>query len=223
MAGGGLRARRPAGANLVVAADVDRPRVRTEGGLDVESLGLPALLGRVAAVWSPRAVDSAAEDPPMASRPRTIDEYLAALPARQREALGRLRQAIRTAAPQAEECISYGMPAFRQGRMLVAFAAAANHCSFFPMSGRTVAAHADLLARYDTSKGTIRFPPEKPLPAALVRRLVKARLAENLALGARPARPPAGGASGPAARKARRGAAPAGRPRRADRHEGGNA
>jgi uncharacterized protein YdhG (YjbR/CyaY superfamily) len=130
---------------------------------------------------------------------------------------------IRAAAPEAEECISYGMPAFRQGRMLVAFAAAAKHCSFFPMSGKTVAAHADLLAPYDTSKGTIRFPPEKPLPAALVRRLVKARLEENRSPCVRRARPLGGGGAGSPARKARRGGGPAGRTGRADRHEGGNA
>jgi uncharacterized protein YdhG (YjbR/CyaY superfamily) len=107
-------------------------------------------------------------------------EYLAALPADQRAALRKLRRAILAAAPGAEECISYGLPAFRyQGRVLVGFAAAAKHCSFFPMSRTTVAAFAGELTGYETSKGTIRFQPGKPLPVALVRKLVKHRMAEN--------------------------------------------
>lgn len=115
-------------------------------------------------------------------KPATIDEYLSGVPDEQRTALEKLRKTIRAAAPRAEECISYGLPAFRlDGRALVAFSAAARHCSFFPMSGTTVTDHADELADYDTSKGTIRFQPDKPLPAALVRKLVKARIAENAA------------------------------------------
>ena len=115
-----------------------------------------------------------------AGKPQTIDEYLAALNADQRMALERLRKAIRAAAPQAEECITYRLPAFRLGgRMLVAFGARANHCAFYPMSASTVAAHQDALKAYDTSKGTIRFPAKRPLPVALVRKLVKARIAEN--------------------------------------------
>lgn len=118
----------------------------------------------------------------MAGKPKTIDEYLAALSADQRAALQKLRRAIRAAAPKAEECISYSLPAFRlNGRMLVAFGARANHCAFYPMSSSTVEAHERELKAYATSKGTIRFDPAKPLPAALVRKLVKARIAENLA------------------------------------------
>jgi uncharacterized protein YdhG (YjbR/CyaY superfamily) len=112
-------------------------------------------------------------------KPATIDEYLAALPAAQRVALEKLRKTIRAAAPKAEECISYGIPAFRLNRMLVGFGAAAKHCAFYPMSSATVAAHKEELKGFDTSKGTIRFQPEHPLPAALVRKLVKARIAEN--------------------------------------------
>lgn len=90
-----------------------------------------------------------------------------------------MRRAIHAAAPEAEECISYGMPAFRlNGRCIAGFRAAREHCSFHPMSGATVATLADELVDYDTSPGTIRFPPRAPLPAALVRRLVKARIAE---------------------------------------------
>jgi uncharacterized protein YdhG (YjbR/CyaY superfamily) len=115
----------------------------------------------------------------MAGKPRTIDEYLAALSDDKRTALEQLRKTIRAAAPKAEECISYQLPAFRQNGMLVGFGATANHCAFYLMSGSTVAAHRDDLAGYDTSKGTIRFQPGKPLPAALVRKLVRARIAEN--------------------------------------------
>lgn len=114
-------------------------------------------------------------------KPTTIDEYLAALPAEQRAALEKVRRAIRTAAPKAEECLSYSVPAFRQDGVLVAFGAAAKHCAFYPMSSATIAAHARDLADYDTSKGTIRFSADKPLPVALVKRLVKARLAEKAA------------------------------------------
>ena len=113
---------------------------------------------------------------------KTIDEYLATLSEDKRAALEKLRKAIKTAAPQGEECISYQLPAFRlHGRMLVAFGATASYCAFYPMSSSTVAAHQDDLEDYDTSKGTIRFQPDHPLPAALVRKLVKARIAENAA------------------------------------------
>ncbi len=110
---------------------------------------------------------------------KTINEYLAALSKDQRAALQKLRKAIRAAAPKAQECISYQVPAFRlAGRFFVAFGAAANHCSFFPGSF-PIEAHKKDLKGYDTSKGTIRFPADKPLPVALVRKLVKARIAEN--------------------------------------------
>jgi uncharacterized protein YdhG (YjbR/CyaY superfamily) len=115
----------------------------------------------------------------MAGKPKTIDEYLAALSDDKRAALEKLRKTIRAAAPKAEECISYQLAAFRQNGMLVAFGATANHCAFYLMSSSTVTAHKDELKNYDTSKGTIRFPANKPLPAALVRKLVKARIAEN--------------------------------------------
>ncbi len=114
------------------------------------------------------------------AKPRTIDEYLARVSDDQRAALEKLRQTIRAAAPKAEECISYGLAAFRlNGRPLVALGATANHCAFYLMSGVTVEAYRDKLKDFDTSKGTIRFPANKPLPATLVRTLVKARIAEN--------------------------------------------
>jgi uncharacterized protein YdhG (YjbR/CyaY superfamily) len=115
----------------------------------------------------------------MAGKPKTIDEYLAALSDDKRAALEKLRKTIRAAAPRAEECISYQIPAFRLNGMLVGFGATAKHCAFYPMSSTTVEAHKDELKDYNTSKGTIRFQPDKPLPAALVRKLVKARIAEN--------------------------------------------
>jgi uncharacterized protein YdhG (YjbR/CyaY superfamily) len=111
--------------------------------------------------------------------PQTIDEYLAQLSEDQRAALETLRSAIRSAAPRAEECISYQVPAFRlDGRMLVAFGAATNHCAFYP-GAFPIQAHEEELARYDTSKGTIRFPADRPLPATLVRKLVRTRIAER--------------------------------------------
>ena len=113
------------------------------------------------------------------AKARTIDEYLAGLSDDQRAALEKLRKTIRAAAPKAEECISYQLPAFRLNGVLVAFGATGNHCAFYPLSSSTVATHKDELKDYDTSKGTIRFQPDHPLPAALVRKLVKARIAEN--------------------------------------------
>lgn len=115
----------------------------------------------------------------MAGKPETIDEYLAAVSADKRVALEQLREVIRKAAPQAEECISYGVCAFRWKGPLVGFGATAKHCAFYLMSGSLVEAYQTELAGYDTSKGTIRFQAENPLPTALVRKLVKARLAEN--------------------------------------------
>ena len=115
----------------------------------------------------------------MSKRPRTIDEYLSGLDVASRTALQKVRRAIHAAAPNAEECISYGMPAFRlNGELIAGFRAAAHHCSYHPMSGQTVATLRAELAEYDTSRGTIRFPSRAPLPAGLVRRLVKARIAE---------------------------------------------
>ena len=111
---------------------------------------------------------------------KTIDEYLAGVNADHRDALRKIREAIRAAAPKAEECISYGIPAFRlNGRSLVFFGAWANHCAFYPGSSATLKKFQDELSDFQTSKGTLRFSPDKPLPVALVKRLVKARIAEN--------------------------------------------
>ena len=116
---------------------------------------------------------------PRKAAPATIDEYLASLSEDKRAALQALREIIRTAAPEAEECISYQMPAFRLNGMLVGFAAARNHCALYAWNGSAVGLFADELKDFDTSKGTIRFTPDKPLPAALVRRLVEMKVARN--------------------------------------------
>jgi uncharacterized protein YdhG (YjbR/CyaY superfamily) len=117
----------------------------------------------------------------MTRQPKTIDAYLRSLSADKRAPLQKLRRTILAAAPKAEECISYQMPAFRlDGRMLVWFGAASTHCSFFP-GAHPIAAHKRDLKTYRTSKGTIRFAPDKPLPAALVKKLVRTRIAENRA------------------------------------------
>jgi len=124
-----------------------------------------------------------------ATDPPSIDDYLAGLEPAPRAALEQLRRTIAAAAPDAEEGWSYGMPAFRlAGRPLAGFAAAAEHCSYFPMSGAVVATLADELAGYDTSKGTIRFAAEKGLPVTLVRKLVAARRAELERAARRPKR-----------------------------------
>ncbi len=109
---------------------------------------------------------------------KNVDEYLAAVPVDARAALEKLRQVIRAAAPQAVEVISYQMPMFKHHGMLVAFAAFKDHCSFFPGSG-VMESFQEELKNYKTSKGTIRFTVSKPLPASLVKKLVRARIKHN--------------------------------------------
>ena len=109
---------------------------------------------------------------------RTVSEYLRKVRPDQRAALQRLRKAILAAAPGAEECISYGMPGFRRGgKVLVWIGATTRHCAFYP-GGMSPALRKEL-SRWDTSKGTIRFQPTQPLPLTLIRRLVKARIAQT--------------------------------------------
>ena len=109
----------------------------------------------------------------------TVDEYLAAAPPDARAALLKLRGAIRAAAPKATEVIRHRMPTFKHRGGLVAFAAFKDHCSFFLMGTAVMAAHKRELTNCDTARGTIRFSADKPLPAALVKKLVKARIKEN--------------------------------------------
>ena len=119
-----------------------------------------------------------AATPTKPDKPKNPDDYLAAVSDDKRAALEMLRKTIKAAAPKAEECISYQLPAFRlNGKLLVAYGAAANHCAFYP--GSVLAALKGELKGYDTSKGTIRFPADRPLPPALVRKLVKLRIAKN--------------------------------------------
>jgi uncharacterized protein YdhG (YjbR/CyaY superfamily) len=115
--------------------------------------------------------------PAKANTPKTTDDYLAAVSPKKRAALEKVRKAIQAAAPEAAECISYQLPAFRlNGKFLIAYGAASNHCALYP--GSVVQSLKDELKDYDTSKGTIRFPAERPLPPALVRKLVKLRIAK---------------------------------------------
>jgi uncharacterized protein YdhG (YjbR/CyaY superfamily) len=120
--------------------------------------------------------------PSATQKPRTINEYLTGVKADQRIVLEHLRKAIHAAAPGVEECISYGIPAFRlNGRTLVFFGAWANHCSFYPGSSTTLKKFRGALKSFQVTKGTIRFSPDNPLPIPLVKRLVKARIAEKRA------------------------------------------
>jgi len=110
---------------------------------------------------------------------KDMDEYLASVPEDKRAVLQRLRRTIAAAAPKAVETISYGMPTFKYNGLLVAFAAFKDHCSFFPMSRATMIAYKERLDGFDTSEGTIRFKADKPLPDALVTRIVRGRVREN--------------------------------------------
>jgi uncharacterized protein YdhG (YjbR/CyaY superfamily) len=111
-------------------------------------------------------------------RPRTIDEYLAAVPEPARGNLTKMRAAIRSVAPpEATETISYGIPAFKHKKVLVWFAAFSTHCSLFPTAA-VIQQFKDELKNLSTSKGTIHFPTSKPLPIALIKRIVKARVAQ---------------------------------------------
>jgi uncharacterized protein YdhG (YjbR/CyaY superfamily) len=119
----------------------------------------------------------------------TIDEYLAGVEDERRAALEQLRTTIRAILPGAEECISYAIPAFRvDGRVVAGFAATAKGCSYFPFSGSTLRTLAGELHGYGGMKGALHFDPARPLPARLVRKLIRTRLAE---------------ATGPARRRAR--------------------
>jgi len=125
------------------------------------------------------AVTPGAETPQKRTAAKSVDDYLAALPEDARRALEGLRKTIRSAAPDATEVISYQIPTFKHQGMLVAFAAFEGHCGFYIMSEKVLRAHTAELKEYELNKASIRFPPSKPLPSALVTKLVKARIAEN--------------------------------------------
>ncbi len=108
-----------------------------------------------------------------------VEEYLAAVPEPQRRTLSVVRERLRALLPDAQEALSYGVPAFKVDGVAVAgYAPAKRHCSYFPMSGAVLAALADRLTGYDWGKGTLRFPIDEPLPADLIEALVAARLRE---------------------------------------------
>lgn len=109
-----------------------------------------------------------------------VEAYLAGVPEPARGTLDKVRATIRSAVPaEATECISYGMPAFRYKGALVGYAAFKGHCSFFPMSASLLDEYAEELKGARTSKGTVQFPLDKPLASALVKKMVKARVAQN--------------------------------------------
>ena len=110
---------------------------------------------------------------------KTVDEYLSALPANTKAILKEMRKTIKQAAPQAEELISYNMPAFRLNGMLVYYAAYKEHIGFYPVSS-AIKAFQKELSDYKTSKGTIQFPIDRPLPFGLITKIVKFRVKENL-------------------------------------------
>jgi uncharacterized protein YdhG (YjbR/CyaY superfamily) len=111
--------------------------------------------------------------------PKNVDEYLAGVPQPARGTLNKMRAAIRSAVPsEATEVISYGMPAFKHKGVLVWFAAFSNHCSLFPTAS-VIEAFKNELKGFSTSKGTIHFPTDKPLPTRLIKELVKARVAQS--------------------------------------------
>ena len=110
----------------------------------------------------------------------SVDDYLFEVPEPARATLTKVREIIRSCVPaEATETISYGMPTFRYKGPLFGFAAFKTHCSLFPMNASLIVKYAEELKGYETSKGTIRFPVDKAPPAALIRKLVKARVAEN--------------------------------------------
>jgi uncharacterized protein YdhG (YjbR/CyaY superfamily) len=113
-------------------------------------------------------------------KPSTIDGYLKSVPEDRRKALEDLRAKIRSIVPDAEECISYRIPAFRlNGAVVAGFCATAKGCSYFPFSGSTLTSVARDIVRYEQTKGSLHFSPDELLPTALVRKLIKARIAET--------------------------------------------
>ena len=117
---------------------------------------------------------------PVGTGEKAVDEYLAAISEPARSTLYKIRAVIRSVAPEgATETISYRIPTFQYKGPLIGYAAFANHCSLYPMSPAVLDTFRDELSRYETSKGTIRFPVDKPLSPALIRKLVKARIAQN--------------------------------------------
>ena len=123
--------------------------------------------------------DNSNQNDPASGIPTTVDEYLVGVEEPARSVLVKMRRLIQSVLPaEATEIISYRMPAFKHKKTLVWFAAFSNHCSLFP-TGAAIAALKDELKGYDTAKGTIHFPIDKPLPAALIKKVVKTRLEQS--------------------------------------------
>ena len=117
---------------------------------------------------------------PKTGVPKTVDEYLAGVPEPARSTLNKVRAVIRSVVPaETTEIISYGIPTFKYKGSLVAFGAFAKHCSFFPMGASVLDAFERELKDFRISKGTLHFPVDKPMPAALLKKVVKARIAQN--------------------------------------------
>jgi uncharacterized protein YdhG (YjbR/CyaY superfamily) len=111
---------------------------------------------------------------------KSVDEYLARIPEPARSTLQKVRAVIRSAVPpETTEVISYGIPTFRYKRGLVSYAAFKDHCSFFPLGSSALYAFAAELKPYRAAKGTLHFPLDKPLPSGLIKKIVRARLAQN--------------------------------------------
>lgn len=162
----------------------DRAVIAIESVADVETNR--TAIRKIVKQWVARLqpatpVAKAPSRPKSGGKPTTHDDYLAGVTDEQRPVLQGLRELIHKIVPKAEECISYGICGFRLNGMLVGYGATPKHCAFYLMSGSTIEAHQELLANYDTSKGAIRFQPSRPLPSALVSKLVKARIAEQKA------------------------------------------
>lgn len=116
----------------------------------------------------------------MPRKPETIDAYLATLTPERRATLAKLRQMIHKVVPEAEECISYSMPAFRlNGHVVAGFLATQSGCSYYPFSGTTLSTIAGDLVQYNQTKAALHFDAQHPLSATLVRKLLKARIAET--------------------------------------------
>lgn len=125
----------------------------------------------------------------MRTKPKTVDDYLRSVSPDRRATLEKLRGTIRTILPRVEECISYSMPAFRlDGYVVAGFLATKTGCSYFPFSGTTLATLAEDLSGYDQTKSALHFDAKRPLSSALVRKLLKARVAETMARVAKKAR-----------------------------------
>ena len=113
------------------------------------------------------------------NRSLTVDDYIKEFPENVRQTLNKLRSVIHAAAPEAEEVVSYGIPAFKQNGMLVGFGAAKNHCALYVMSPQVMEIFKPSLDEYDTSKATVRFGHDTSIPSSLIKKIVKERLKEN--------------------------------------------